>query len=82
MQATVEDSSRYQNCIPLSPVHECMWKPDELLQLKQLVENELNELGCNILMLTRRAKGLVLSDFILSSATSRYSKSDLINFCR
>ena len=81
MQTTVELIGTEGECTPLVPVHECIWKANELQQLKGIVRTALSvpdSEDCNVLMVTKRSKGVLLGGFVLSSATSRYSKSNLI----
>lgn len=81
MQSSVESSGTMGACTPLVPVHECIWKPSELQQLKGLVRTVFhlpNSPCCNVIMVTRRSKGVLIDRYVLSSATPRYSKSNLI----
>ena len=78
MQTTVELSGTEGECTPLVTVYECVWMPDELQKLKGIVKRTLNVADCNVLMVTKLSKGVLLDGFVLSSATSRYSKSNHI----
>ena len=51
---------------------------DELEQLKGIVKTIFNVTCCNVLLVTKGSKGVLLGGFVFSSSTSRYSKSNLI----
>lgn len=81
VQTTLETSMRLkEQCItPLNPVHECVWKDQELDQLKnviRLVHNLGNDSQVEVLMVTKRSKAILCNNFMLPSS-SRHCRSNL-----
>ena len=72
-------NSNEDNITPLHPIHECVWKKEELLLLEKMVKliHASSEYKIQILMVTKRANAVVRNGFIFPGASSRHCKSKL-----